>query len=49
MNVADQPSRVRRIRALAFLMIGYFFYAWSWNTVDILRCPSLEHLAQLAA
>ena len=37
MDVADQPSRVRRIRALAFLMIGYFFYAWSWNTVDILR------------
>ncbi|KPF78699.1 MFS transporter [Novosphingobium sp. AAP93] len=37
MDVADQPSRGRRIGALAFLMIGYFFYAWSWNTVDILR------------
>lgn len=29
------PSR--RIAALAFLLVGYFFYAWSWNTVDILR------------
>ncbi len=27
----------RRIAALAFLLIAYFFYAWSWNTVDILR------------
>ncbi len=28
---------VRRIAALAFLLVAYFFYAWSWNTVDILR------------
>ena len=27
----------RRIAALGFLLIAYFFYAWSWNTVDILR------------
>ena len=27
----------KRIIALAFLLIAYFFYAWSWNTVDILR------------
>ncbi len=27
----------RRIAALAFLLVAYFFYAWSWNTVDILR------------
>ena len=27
----------RRVTALAFLLVAYFFYAWSWNTVDILR------------
>ena len=27
----------KRIAALAFLLVAYFFYAWSWNTVDILR------------
>ena len=27
----------RRVAALAFLLVAYFFYAWSWNTVDILR------------
>ena len=27
----------KRVAALAFLLIAYFFYAWSWNTVDILR------------
>lgn len=27
----------RRFAALAFLLVAYFFYAWSWNTVDILR------------
>lgn len=37
MGAGDQPSRGRRIGALTFLMVGYFFYAWSWNTVDILR------------
>ena len=32
----------RRIAALAFLLVAYFFYAWSWNTVDILRPCSTE-------
>lgn len=27
----------RRYGALAFLLIAYFCYSWSWNTVDILR------------
>lgn len=27
----------RRYGALGFLLIAYFCYAWSWNTVDILR------------
>lgn len=27
----------KRIVALLFLLVAYFFYAWSWNTVDILR------------
>lgn len=27
----------RRAVALGFLLVAYFFYAWSWNTVDILR------------
>ncbi|MFM8820084.1 MAG: MFS transporter [Phenylobacterium sp.] len=35
-NAADL-SPARRMGALAFLLTGYFFYAWSWNTVDILR------------
>lgn len=30
-------SPARRYGALAFLLIAYFCYAWSWNTVDILR------------
>lgn len=34
---AEDISQTRRIAALIFLLIGYFFYAWSWNTVDILR------------
>jgi MFS family permease len=34
---ADELSRGRRIGALAFLLVAYFCYAWSWNTVDILR------------
>ena len=35
-NAADL-SRRRRFGALGFLLIAYFCYAWSWNTVDILR------------
>ena len=34
---AQDFSASRRYGALAFLLVGYFFYAWSWNTVDILR------------
>ena len=34
---AQQFSQGRRFGALAFLLVAYFFYAWSWNTVDILR------------
>lgn len=37
MRNATDLSNARRSAALAFLLIGYFFYAWSWNTVDILR------------
>ncbi len=34
---AEDLSVSRRVAALSFLLVGYFFYAWSWNTVDILR------------
>lgn len=34
---AQDFSQARRIGALVFLLVAYFFYAWSWNTVDILR------------
>ena len=34
---AKDIALTRRIGALAFLLVAYFFYAWSWNTVDILR------------
>jgi MFS family permease len=34
---AQEFSQSRRFAALAFLLVAYFFYAWSWNTVDILR------------
>jgi MFS family permease len=27
----------RRVAAFAFIAIAYFFYAWSFNTVDVLR------------
>jgi MFS family permease len=37
MTRAEDISLSRRIAALIFLLIAYFFYAWSWNTVDILR------------
>ena len=35
-NAADL-SATRRYAALAFLLVAYFCYAWSWNTVDMLR------------
>ncbi len=34
---AQDFTQGRRFAALAFLLVAYFFYAWSWNTVDILR------------
>jgi MFS family permease len=34
---AEDIPRSRRLAALGFLMLAYFFYAWAWNTVDILR------------
>ncbi len=34
---AQEFTQNRRFAALAFLLVAYFFYAWSWNTVDILR------------
>ena len=34
---AQEFAQGRRFAALAFLLVAYFFYAWSWNTVDILR------------
>jgi MFS family permease len=34
---AEDLTKARRIGALAFVLIGYFCYAWAWNTVDILR------------
>ncbi len=34
---AADLSLGRRLVALGFLLIAYFCYAWSWNTVDILR------------
>jgi MFS family permease len=41
---ARDISLGRRIAALSFLLIAYFFYAWSWNTVDILRPYIMESL-----
>ena len=34
---AQDFTQGRRFAALSFLLVAYFFYAWSWNTVDILR------------
>lgn len=34
---AADLSATRRFTALGFLLVAYFCYAWSWNTVDILR------------
>ncbi len=42
---AQEFTQVRRFGALAFLLVGYFFYAWSWNTVDILRPYIKESLS----
>lgn len=34
---AEDIPLARRIAAFAFLLSGYFCYAWTWNTVDVLR------------
>ncbi len=34
---AEDLPLVRRIGSFAFVVTAYFFYAWSFNTVDILR------------
>jgi MFS family permease len=36
----------RRAGALAFLLVAYFFYSWSWNTIDVLR-PYIKESLQL--
>jgi MFS family permease len=41
---AEDMPLARRLVALGFLCLGYFFYAWSWNTVDILRPYIAESL-----
>ena len=30
-------ARIARVRVLAFLVVVQFFYAWAWNTSDVLR------------
>ena len=45
MHAADLTP-ARRYGALAFLLVAYFCYAWSWNTVDILR-PYIKASLQL--
>jgi MFS family permease len=42
---AQEFTQGRRFGALAFLLVAYFFYAWSWNTVDILRPHIKESLS----
>lgn len=34
---AEDMSLTRRLAALAYLAVAYIFYAWAWNTVDVLR------------
>jgi MFS family permease len=34
---AEDMSLARRLVALTFLALAYIFYAWAWNTVDVLR------------
>jgi len=46
MTRAEDLSTGRRVGALAFLLVGYFCYAWAWNTVDILR-PYIRDAAGL--
>ena len=34
---AEELSNTKRGVALAFLALAYIFYAWAWNSVDVLR------------
>ena len=43
-RTAESIPLWRRICAFAFLLIAYFCYAWSWNTVDIVRPYVAEDL-----
>ena len=43
---ATDLTPARRYGALGFLLVAYFCYAWSWNTVDILR-PYIKASLQL--
>lgn len=43
-TTAAQLPLGRRVVALAFLCFAYFFYSWSWNTVDVLRPYIAESL-----
>jgi MFS family permease len=37
LSLAEDMPLGRRLLALAFLSLAYIFYAWAWNTVDVLR------------
>lgn len=41
---AEDLPLSRRITAFAFIALAYFFYAWSFNTVDVLRPYIAEDL-----
>ncbi|MFX8230959.1 MFS transporter, partial [Acinetobacter baumannii] len=41
---AESLPLAQRIGAFAFLLTGYFCYAWTWNTVDVLRPYIAEDL-----
>ena len=41
---AEDIPLPRRILAMAVILAGYFFYAMSWNTVDVLRPYIAESL-----
>ncbi len=43
-RTAESLPLARRVAAFAFLLSGYFCYAWTWNTVDILRPYIAESL-----
>jgi MFS family permease len=41
---AEDLPLSRRVGAFAFIVVAYFFYAWSFNTVDVLRPYIAEDL-----